>query len=146
MHVQAIRRTGAEIAGIWDTDPALALSFADREGSVPCLSLSALIAARPDAAVVMNSPLAMSDRRLAAATANLPSIFERPIACIADRQSAMGLIDQAEMARLNLTSPGARPNVGGHGAGCHGADGSGPWRISRRGVWTRRRSKTILPA
>ena len=46
-HAEAVRAAGAELAGVWDSDPAVAVAFAAKHGGHATASVAASLAERP---------------------------------------------------------------------------------------------------
>ena len=80
MHLDAARHAGAEVQGVWDPDPAVTAAFAAQHAAPAADSLAELIAARPDAIVVMGDPRDVPAMARACLAAGLPMVLEKPAA------------------------------------------------------------------
>jgi predicted dehydrogenase len=89
MHLDAIRAAGAEPAGAWDPDPAVAVAFAAANGLAAAPSLGALLAGRPDLVIAMGHPSDVSATARAILAAGLPMVLEKPAASRSDELAAI---------------------------------------------------------
>src|SRR3954447_6964878 len=80
LHLDAVRAAGAEIAGVWDSEPEVASRFAETGGAGAWASLETLLASRPDLVVVMGHPAQVPDLARACLAAGLPMMLEKPAA------------------------------------------------------------------
>lgn len=94
MHLDAARAVGAQVVAAWDPDPTVAAHFAARHGIRHERTVEAVIAARPDLAVVMGRPDQVPSLALAFIDAGLPIVLEKPAA-----SSTAALEPLAERAR-----------------------------------------------
>jgi len=94
MHLDAARAAAAEIAGVWDENPAQAAAFAAAHSLVAVATMAEGLALRPDLVVLMGHPARVPAQARQLIEAGVPLMLEKPAA--ADTAT---IADLARLAR-----------------------------------------------